>query len=157
MLTSSLLIEFSLKRGRKSMTGNLDLSGFTSTALLRYCYNFLLFTVVCLPVSGSYAHDTTRDGDATNDWIGGLANGESVACCGHNDCYPVQTGGLQISDDGVFRVEIRGRWFSVPEPSLMRDRSPDGRPWVCPKQESAAGGYSYTVRGIRCLLLPMGS
>jgi hypothetical protein len=139
------------------MTGNLGLSDFTSTALLRRFCNLLLFVFLCLPASGSYAHDTSRDGDGGNDWIGGLANAENVPCCGHNDCYPIQTGSLQISDDGVFRVEIRGRWFSVPEPSLLRDRSPDGRPWVCPKQESAAGGYMYIVRGVRCLLLPMGS
>jgi hypothetical protein len=103
------------------------------------------------------AHEILGDGNSHNDWIQGLANSENVPCCGNNDCYPLAVGALQISSDGSFTVEIGGSWFPVPEHSLLRDMSPDGRPWVCPKQEPAASGYMYMVRGVRCLLLPMGA
>ena len=103
-----------------------------------------------------YGHDIRADSSPDNDWIQGLADSENVPCCGNNDCYPVRANSLEISSDGAFKVEIGGTWFAVPEQSLLRDMSPDGRPWVCPKQEPIAGGYMYTVRGVRCLLLPMG-
>jgi hypothetical protein len=107
--------------------------------------------------SPTQAHDILADGHSQNDWIEGLANNENVPCCGNNDCYPLAASGLQISSNGVFSVEIDGSWFEVSERSLLRDMSPDGRPWVCPKQEPTASGYMYVVRGVRCLLLPMGA
>jgi hypothetical protein len=116
-----------------------------------------MFALLCLASSQTQAHEIFVDGDPHNDWINGLANSENVPCCGNNDCYPLPAGSLQISADGAFQVEIGGYWFLVSERSLLRDRSPDGRPWVCPKQEPSAGGYMYTVRGVRCLLLPMGA
>jgi hypothetical protein len=117
-----------------------------------------LLTLACLfsVFSPTEAHEILADGDPHNDWIQGLANSENVPCCGSNDCYPLPTSAMKISSDGVFTVEIGGNWFPVPEKSLLRDMSPDGRPWVCPKQEPAASGYMYMVRGVRCLLLPMG-
>ena len=138
------------------MVGNLSLPGFSRTHV-RHARNFLVFAALVLTAFGSSAHDTANDGDPENDWIQGLANAEGSSCCGHNDCYPIPANDLEISGEGVFRVEIAGRWFTVAEPNLLRDSSPDGRPWVCPKQEPAAGGFMYTVRGVRCLLVPMGS
>jgi hypothetical protein len=108
-------------------------------------------------LSDARAHDLLADSDPNNDWIQGLANGENVPCCGNNDCYPLAADALEISSDGVFSVEIAGNWFEVPERSLLRDMSPDGRPWICPKQEPTASGYMYVVRGVRCLLLPAGA
>lgn len=83
--------------------------------------SFFVLAFLSPTATGGSAHDTLQDGNPGNDWIQGLANGENTPCCGHNDCYPLHTGGLEISSDGVFRVEIRGQWFSVPEPSLLRD------------------------------------
>jgi hypothetical protein len=119
---------------------------------------FKPFALSCLlcAFSPTHAHDTLADHNARNNWIEGLANHENVPCCGNNDCYPLAAGALRISSDGVFKVDIGGSWFDVPERSLLRDMSPDGRPWVCPKPEPTASGYSYVVRGVRCLLLPMG-
>ena len=134
--------------------GLLAVSGTSATTLGR---RILMFALLCLASSQTQAHEIFVDGDPHNDWINGLANSENVPCCGNNDCYPLPAGSLQISADGAFQVEIGGYWFLVSERSLLRDRSPDGRPWVCPKQEPSAGGYMYTVRGVRCLLLPMGA
>jgi hypothetical protein len=113
----------------------------------------------CLLAASSpiQAHEILIDGDPDNDWIEGLANSENVPCCGDNDCYPLPADGLQISPEGAFKVEIGGSWFPVPEQNLLRDRSPDGRPWICPRKEPSAAGYMYTVNGVRCLLLPMGA
>jgi hypothetical protein len=115
-----------------------------------------MFAYLFFAASQVQAHGILTDGDPHNDWIQGLANSENVPCCGNNDCYPLPAGSLQIAPDGAFKVEVGGYWFLVPEQSLLRDRSPDGRPWVCPKREPTASGYMYTVRGVRCLLLPMG-
>jgi len=112
-----------------------------------------LVTAMSLPIQ---AHEILVDGDPGNDWIEGLANSENVPCCGDNDCYPLPAHALQISSEGTFKVEIGGSWFPVPEQHLLRDRSPDGRPWICPMKRSSAAGYLYTVQGVRCLLLPMG-
>jgi len=112
-----------------------------------------MLTAVALPIQ---AHEIHVDGDRENDWIEGLVNSENVPCCGDNDCYPLPAEGLQISPEGAFKVAIGGSWFTVPEQNLLRDRSPDGRPWICPMQRSSAAGYLYTIEGVRCLLLPMG-
>jgi hypothetical protein len=117
----------------------------------------LVIALLFVGFSPSQAHEILADGDRQNDWIQGLANREDVPCCGNDDCRPLAAGALQISSDGTFSVEIGGSWFEVPERSLLRDMSPDGRPWVCPKQEPTASGYMYVVRGVRCLLLPMGA
>jgi hypothetical protein len=50
-------------------------------------------------------------------------------------------------------VEIAGRSFAVSEDSLVYDASPDGRAWVCPEMRPVFG-FSYSVEGVRCLLLP---
>ena len=118
--------------------------------MIRFLLPALL--LVSLPAQ---AHDIRADGDPANDWIEGLANGENVQCCGSHDCYPLQPGALQFSPDGDFTVEIGGRWFLVLERYLLRDRSPDGRAWACPDWESTGGGYMRSLRGVRCLLLPM--
>jgi hypothetical protein len=123
-------------------------ASFTSKALM-----LSLLTAVSLPIQ---AHEILVDGDPGNDWIEGLANSENVPCCGDNDCYPLPAHALQISPAGTFKVEIGGSWFPVPEQNLIRDRSPDGRPWICPMKRSSAAGYLYTIQGVRCLLLPMG-
>jgi hypothetical protein len=133
---------------------NVDVSQRNVRALASFLLA-LPFLIVCS--LGAPAHDTMADGDAHNDWIQGLANSENVPCCGNNDCFPLRAGNLEIAPDGAFKVEIGGKWFLVPEPNLLRDRSPDGRPWVCPKREPTASGYMYTVRGVRCLLLPAGA
>jgi hypothetical protein len=112
---------------------------------------------IAIFTSPGHGHDILADGDPHNDWLQGLSNSENVPCCGNNDCYPVPANALEISLEGAFKVEIGGTWFAVPEQNLLRDMSPDGRPWVCPKQEPTAAGYMYVVRGVRCLLLPMGA
>jgi hypothetical protein len=112
-----------------------------------------LLISVSLPIK---AHEILLDGNPANDWIESLANSENEPCCGNDDCYPLPAHALQISPEGAFRVEIGGSWFPVAEQNLLRDRSPDGRPWICPKKGSSAAGYLYTVQGVRCLLLPMG-
>ena len=129
----------------------------TTSASSSFRLKLLALTYLLCAFSPIQAHDILADGNPQNDWIEGLANNENVPCCGNNDCYPLAAGTLQISSDGVFSVEIGGSWFEVPERSLLRDMSPDGRPWVCPKHESTASGYMYVVRGVRCLLLPMGA
>jgi len=100
------------------------------------------------------AHDNRADGDPSNDWIEGLANADDEACCGNNDCRPLLPGALQSTPGSGLSVEIDHRLYEVPERSLLRDSSPDGRAWVCPKFKSMSGGYSYRIEGIRCLLLP---
>jgi hypothetical protein len=122
-------------------------------------FRLRLLALACLlsAFSPTQAHDILVDGNPQNDWIEGLVDNENVPCCGNNDCYPLAANALQISSAGVFSVEIGGSWFEVPERGLLRDMSPDGRPWVCPKQVPTASGYVYVVRGVRCLLLPMGA
>jgi hypothetical protein len=115
----------------------------------------LLLALLFLASPEAHGHDVMADKDPANDWIQGLANGEDVPCCGNNDCHPVHAGGLEISSEGDFKVEIGGSWFQVPERNLLRDSSPDGRPWVCPKREPIFSGFTYRVEGVRCLLLPM--
>jgi hypothetical protein len=100
------------------------------------------------------AHDLLADADPTNDWIEGLANGENDWCCGTNDCYPLRPGALKITPQGKFVVEINGQRYLIVERYLLRDSSPDGRAWVCPKWKSSAGGYLRSVHSVRCLLLP---
>ena len=40
--------------------------------------------------------------------------------------------------------ELMGQQYHVAERYLLRDSSLDGRPWVCPKWKSSAGG-TYTA------------
>ena len=50
----------------------------------------LIFLATLLLASTSVqAHDLRADADYTNDWLEGLSNGDNVACCGANDCYPL--------------------------------------------------------------------
>jgi hypothetical protein len=121
-------------------------------------YKCVCLAVSCLIVTRAIpAHDTVADSDAHVDWIQGIVNSEHVPCCGNNDCFALRANALEIAPDGAFTVEIRGHWFPVPERNVLRDKSPDGRPWVCPEQEpTTSGGYIYSVKGVRCLLLPMG-
>ena len=120
------------------------------------CRMTSLLLAILLPLGAAQvrAHDTYADGDLSNDWIRGLRNSDAELCCDNNDCYPVQPGALRFSPGSDFTVEIDDRWFSVPDRSLLRESSPDGRAWVCPKWQSTTGGYSYSVKGVRCLLLP---
>lgn len=101
------------------------------------------------------AHDLLADGDPYNDWIQGLANSDEVPCCGTNDCYALPQGTIAVTTAGEFRVSINGSWFSVAEKQVIRDSSPDGRPWVCPERKARISGFMYSVEGVRCLLLPM--
>jgi hypothetical protein len=105
--------------------------------------------------SQAHAHDLLADGDPNNDWIERLANGDKTSCCGANDCYALAQGALVVTTAGEFRVSINGSWFSVAEKQVVRDSSPDGRPWVCPERKARISGYMYSVEGVRCLLLPM--
>jgi hypothetical protein len=114
----------------------------------------LLFASLALTTSPGKAHDGRMDADPANDWIDGLANGNGASCCGSNDCYPLPPGALQLTPKTSFSVEIGGHWFVVPEYTLLRDSSPDGRAWVCPHWKSVAGGFMYVVEGVRCVLLP---
>lgn len=132
------MVERSLKRQR-------------SSSVLIACLLLLLLTA---PGAELRAHDNHADGDASNDWIEGLVNTEDEACCGNNDCTPLLPGALQSTPDNGLSVRIRHHWFQVPEHSVLRDSSPDGRAWVCPRWKSISGGYSYRIEGIRCLLLP---
>lgn len=100
------------------------------------------------------AHDLMNDGDQSNDWIAGLKNSSGHDCCGNNDCRPVAAGSVSSAPDGRLQVEIGGTRFPVPEPSIVPDTSPDGRVWVCPDRRPVLGGYTYSIRGVRCLLLP---
>jgi hypothetical protein len=84
----------------------------------------LFLAALLLASAGVQAHDLRADTDYTNDWLEGLSNGENVACCGVNDCYPLRPEMLQLSYDGNLMVEIDGQWFLVPERYLLRDRSP---------------------------------
>ena len=113
------------------------------------------FAISLLACTRDVAHDLHADADPANDWLQGLTNAEQALCCGTNDCYPLQSGALKISPDGDLTVQIGGAWHLVLEPYLLRDASPDGRPWVCPKMKSTGGGYVYSVQSVRCLLLPM--
>jgi hypothetical protein len=115
----------------------------------------LLFVCLFLALSQVRAHETLGDGDPKDDWIEGLSNGDNALCCGSQDCFPLPVGALQRTSHG-YEVEIGGRWFTVPEVSMLRDRSPDGRAWVCPMNVPTGLGYMYTVRGVRCPLLPFG-
>ena len=112
-----------------------------------------LFSVF-LATTPTEAHDNAMDGNPSNDWIEGLTDSAGNSCCGNNDCRPVVTGGLVSSPRGVLQVEIDGRRFQVPEGSIVPGTSPDGRAWVCPDLHSPFGGYTYAIRGVRCLLLP---
>jgi hypothetical protein len=114
-----------------------------------------LFAISLLACTRAVAHDLHADADPANDWIQGLTNSEKALCCGTNDCYPLHSGALRISADGELTVQVEGAWYPVLEPYLLRDASPDGRAWVCPRMKSTAGGYVYSVQSVRCLLLPM--
>ncbi len=117
----------------------------------------LLSVAAFLVVSGAQplAHETARDGDPTNDWIERLSNAIAQNCCGENDCSPLGSGDLLSLDSGGFRAMIGGNWHNVPDHAIVRDASPDGRPWVCEQREAAPpGSYRYIVVGVRCLLLP---
>jgi hypothetical protein len=101
------------------------------------------------------AHELMKDGDPANDWIDGLKNGSGHACCGNNDCQPAATDSLTSSPEGRLQVEIGGRRFTVPDATIVPDVSPDGRVWVCPDLRPVfKGGYTYSIHGVRCLLLP---
>jgi hypothetical protein len=99
------------------------------------------------------AHDTHADGNPRNDWIADLKNSSGQQCCGNDDCRPVRVGGLTASATGGIAVEIAGRRFAVSDDSLVYDASPDGRAWVCPDLRPVFG-FSYSIEGVRCLLLP---
>jgi len=115
---------------------------------------FAFIAGMFLGVPETAAHDTRMDGHPSNDWIDGLKNSIGQACCGNNDCRPVLPGDLISSLEGSMQVEIEGRRFSVLEGNIVPDASPDGRAWVCPDLRPALGGYMYSIRGVRCLLLP---
>ena len=100
------------------------------------------------------AHDISMDGNLSNDWIEGLTNRAGKSCCGNNDCRPVVAGSLMSAQGGSLEVEIDGTRFPVPEGSIVPVTSPDGRAWVCPDFLPALGGFRYTIKGVRCLLLP---
>lgn len=100
------------------------------------------------------AHENAMDGNPSNDWIEGLKNSTGKSCCGNNDCRPVVAGGLVSSPRGGLLVEIDGRRFQVPEGSIVPETSPDGRAWVCPDLRAPPGGFTYSIQGVRCLLLP---
>jgi hypothetical protein len=119
-------------------------------------YMTVFLLAVSLPLSAAqvWAHDTFADGDPSNDWLKNLRNSDAETCCGKNDCLPMQPGALRLSPGNEFKVEIGGHWFSVPHSNLVRQSSPDGRAWVCPKWRTTAGGFSYRVEGVRCLILP---
>jgi hypothetical protein len=115
----------------------------------------VLAVVMLTECSQARAHDLLADGDPYNDWIQGLANGEKVSCCGTNDCYALPQGAIAVTTAGEFKVSINGSWFNVAEKQVVRDSSPDGRPWVCPERKARVSGFMYSVEGVRCLLLPM--
>ncbi|WP_193367018.1 hypothetical protein [Pelagibius marinus] len=124
---------------------------FATAARLIGLFLALLLTLGTAQVR---AHDTFADGDPSNDWLRGLRNLDAEKCCDKNDCYPVQPGALKLSPDNEFKVQIWGRWFAAPHRHVLQQNIPDGRAWVCPKWRSTAGGYSYRVKGVRCLILP---
>jgi hypothetical protein len=108
-----------------------------------------------LGASPAAAQELMKDGDPSNDWIDGLKNSNGHACCGNNDCRPAVAGSLTSSLEGRLQVEIGGRRFAVPDSSIVPGVSPDGRLWVCPDLRPVSeGGYTYSIQGIRCLLLP---
>ncbi|WP_170134902.1 hypothetical protein [Acuticoccus kandeliae] len=113
-----------------------------------------LAMALLLAPSASKGHAILADGNPANDWIAGLMNADEEACCGNNDCRPLGQAQLELTLDGGFRVHVAGRRFPVPAASILRDRSPDGRAWMCPRLE-AATPFSYRIAGVRCLLLPM--
>lgn len=113
---------------------------------------FILIAFLAIPPA--VAHDLKKDGDPSNNWMDGLKNSSGHACCGNNDCRPASTGSLTSSPGGTLQVEVGGTRFAVPEASIVRDMSPDGRAWVCPDLRPVVGGYAYSIRGIRCLVLP---
>lgn len=115
---------------------------------------WLLIATALFAATPGQAHDFLADADPTNDWIEGLANGENDWCCGTNDCYPLGPGALQVTPQGEFVVQVNGQQYHVAKRYLLRDSSPDGRAWVCPKWKSSAAGYLYSVQSVRCLLLP---
>lgn len=114
----------------------------------------LLVVVLSFCLTQVRAHDTRADNDPSNDWIEGLTNRDDEACCGNNDCSPLRTDALRVTNDSTFSVEIDKRWYLVPERNVVPDSSPDGRAWACLKWIPATGGYSYKIGEIRCLLLP---
>jgi hypothetical protein len=99
------------------------------------------------------AHDTHADANPKNDWISDLKNSSGQRCCGNDDCRPVRVGGLIVSATGGIEVEIGGRLLPVLENSLVYEASPDGQAWVCPEMRPVFG-FSYSIGGVRCLLLP---
>ena len=113
-----------------------------------------LIASLLLAVPPAAAHELSKDGNPSNDWIDGLKNSSGHACCGNNDCRPAVPGSLSSSPEGSLQIEVGGRRFAVPEANIVPDMSPDGRVWVCPDLRPVLGGYTYSIRGIRCLLLP---
>ena len=124
------------------------LCGAVSTAVLALIAGALLAS------PRADAHDITMDGTRSNDWVEGLTNRAGKSCCGNNDCRPVAAGSLMSALGGSLEVEIDGTRFSVPEGSIVPETSPDGRAWVCPDSRPVLGGFMYTIKGVRCLLLP---
>jgi hypothetical protein len=114
--------------------------------------SIVFLATVCSPLA--MAHDILADGDHANDWIKELKNGNGEGCCGDNDCRPLERGNLTTTSSGRLGVLLHGQVFLVPESSILRENSPDGRAWACPKMIPSLGGFSYSVVGIRCLLLP---
>lgn len=115
----------------------------------------VMLAITLTQLTQASGHDLLADADPYNDWIQGLANNDQVPCCGTNDCYPLPRGEIEVTAAGEFRVSIDGSWFSVTEKQVVRDSSPDGRPWVCPERKARVSGFMYSVEGVRCLLLPM--
>jgi hypothetical protein len=115
---------------------------------------FALFAIPFLTLAPALPHELRKDGDPSNDWIEGLKNSSGHACCGNNDCRPAASGSLTSRPGGSLQVEVGGSRFAVPEASIVRETSPDGRTWVCPDLRPVLGGYAYSVIGIRCLVLP---
>ena len=133
--------------GRRPSRRN-RLCGAVSAAVLAFIAGALLAS------PRAEAHDITMDGNRSNDWVEGLTNRAGKSCCGNNDCRPVAAGSLISALGGSLEVEIDGTRFSVPEGSIVPETSPDGRAWVCPDFRPALGGFRYTIKGVRCLLLP---
>ncbi|WP_460450904.1 hypothetical protein [Alsobacter sp. SYSU BS001988] len=120
-------------------------------------FRFVLAIAVFLFGVPAGAHDTMADGNPSNDWLEGVRNGGGALCCGANDCRPIPTEAVSAMRDGELEVTIADRRYTVPLTNVLGAASPDGRAWACPDVRSSPGGFNYSVRGIRCLLLAPGS
>jgi hypothetical protein len=102
------------------------------------------FTAAAQDMSSNHSHDGTIDGQTgqwghghaeNHDWYQKLKQpGTNYSCCNgtaggvQGDCRPTRA---FLSEDGVWRAMIDGRWTPVPPSVVLKALAPDGNSHIC--------------------------